>query len=182
VLGPAQGALANEPIFEETLTPKASTYTQFSPTQLSSNPNLLQDQLVADPQLPKYIRPVPLEMNPEDLGILAGKWVFRMPDITVRNELLRKYAEYVHPLLPLLDLREFLQAIDSDDGHIQLSLMLFYAVMSAAAAYVDIRHLHAEGFVNRKAARKAFFQKAKVRFGRPGILHKVRKLIYPVIV
>lgn len=67
------------------------------------------------------------------------------------------------PYLPLLDLQDFLGAIERNDGANQISLILFQAVMFASTAYVDIGNLTAEGYANRKAARRNFFHKVKVR-------------------
>jgi hypothetical protein len=70
----------------------------------------------------------------------------------------------VDPFLPPLDLQDFLGAIERCDGSIQISLILFQAVMFASTAYVDIGYLTAEGYANRKTARRNFFHKVKVRF------------------
>jgi hypothetical protein len=69
--------------------------------------------------------------------------------------------------MPLLDLKDFLDPIEKDDGSSPVSLLLFQAVMFAASAYIDMRFLHAQGFDNRKAARKLFFQRARVRWAAP---------------
>ena len=80
----------------------------------------------------------------------------------MRDELLRAYICYVHPLLPLLDLEDFLKAIDGGDGSNTISLILFQAVMFAGASFVDMSHLESEGFQYRKQARKAFFTRVRV--------------------
>ena len=102
-------------------------------------------------------------MGADDRIFLARREVFNLPELPLRNELLRKYAEYVHPLLPLLDLADFLKAIDSDDGQVQISLMLVYTVLAAAASFLEDSLLQAAGFLDRNSARKALFQRAKVR-------------------
>ena len=86
-----------------------------------------------------------------------------IPEAGLRNELLRSYVQYVHPYMPLLDLRDFLHPIEKNDGSSQISLFLFQAVMFTATAYIDMRFLNAQGYENRKAARKVFFQRARVR-------------------
>lgn len=68
----------------------------------------------------------------------------------------------MHAYMPLLELDEFLNVIFANDGSQKLSLLLFQAVMFAGAAFIDMKHLHAAGFNSRKAARRAFFQKARV--------------------
>jgi hypothetical protein len=119
--------------------------------------------LRSDFNLPRYVHPTPPGIAVEDIVLLTNRGVFELPHLELQNELLQKYAEYVHPLLPLLDLHELLKAVYSGDDHVKISLMLLYAILSAAASFADLHVLIAAGFPDRKTARKAFFQKAKVR-------------------
>ena len=164
-IDPAHDAQASQSVSEPGSVARSSTHTQGPmPPHFDTSQQMLDQQLVGS-GVPRYIRPIPFETPADDLAFLASKGVFRLPEIPLRTELLRQYTAYVHPLLPVLDIREFLQAIESEDGDTRLSLLLFYAVMSAAASYADIHLLQAEGFIDRKAARKSYFHKAKVRFG-----------------
>lgn len=85
-----------------------------------------------------------------------------VPNKKLRNEL-RIYVQFVHPLLPFVDLNDLLEAINRNNGSAQISLTVFHAMMFAAAAFVDIAILRAEGYGTRKATRKSYFEKAKVR-------------------
>ena len=100
----------------------------------------------------------------EDLEYLQRKGAFIIPDTGFRNELLRCYVQYVHPYLPLVDLEDLLTTIEKNQSTDTVSLLLFQAVMFAATAYIDMRYLVAQGYVTRKAARKAFFQKVKLLY------------------
>jgi hypothetical protein len=95
---------------------------------------------------------------------LQKKGALTLPDTGLRNELLRSYAQYVHPYMPLLDLKDFLTPIEKNDGNSVLSLLLFHAVMFAGTAYIDMRFLQAQGFATRKEARKVFFQRARLLY------------------
>jgi hypothetical protein len=135
-----------------------------SPMQITSNHYFTSPQRQRPGvSLPCYIRPLPPRIMGEDVDFLQRKGALTVPDTRLRNELLRSYVQYVHPYMPLLDLKDFLQPIERNDGNSPVSLLLFQAVMFAATAYVDMRFLHAQGFDNRKAARKFFFQRARVR-------------------
>nr|KAK5448417.1 hypothetical protein LTR18_001505 [Exophiala xenobiotica] len=114
--------------------------------------------------LPPYIKPIPQRIVPEDLEYLQRKGAFIIPEPGLRNELLRCYVQYVHPYLPLLDLQDFLATIAKDQATDTVSLLLFQAVMFAGTAYIDMRYLVAQGYVTRKAARKAFFQRVKLLY------------------
>lgn len=114
--------------------------------------------------LPNFVPALPNRILAEDLAFLQKKGALLIPETSLRNELLRCYVQYVHPYLPLLELDEFLTAIQKDDGSSTVSLLLFQAAMFAATAYIDMRYLHSQGYDTRKAARKAFFSRVKLLY------------------
>ncbi|KAJ5166551.1 Cutinase transcription factor [Penicillium canariense] len=134
----------------------------------------LQIQQLLDPNLghshsanvflPDYIRGLPARLQKEDIDYLAAKGALTIPDVSLRNELLKAYIHYVHTYMPLLDLEEFLQTIVQNDGIHRISLLLFQAVMFAGMAFVDMKHLQAAGYQTRKAARKIFFHRARLLY------------------
>jgi hypothetical protein len=102
-------------------------------------------------------------MTSVDIDYLFAKGALSLPEESVRNALLRSYLEYVHPYMPLLEIHELLQIINDGNGATgRISLLLFQAIMFAGTAFVDMEYLKLAGYSNRKAARKAFFQKARV--------------------
>lgn len=115
--------------------------------------------------LPLYIKPVPPRMAMEDVGHLWKKGALSIPDTEFRNELLRSYIEYVHPYMPLIELHDFLRIVDKGTGEQgRISLLLFQAVMFTGVAFVDMSYLTAAGYATRKAARKAFYLKARALY------------------
>ncbi|KAH8195419.1 hypothetical protein TruAng_010426 [Truncatella angustata] len=119
----------------------------------------------ASSYLPAFIRPLPAKIAAEDVSYLHMKGALTLPSLTLQNALLRSFLEYVHPYMPMLDLHDFLGAINSADGlNGQISLFLYHAVMFASTAYVDVKYLKEAGYANRKAARKAYFQKTRLLY------------------
>ncbi|KAF8855742.1 hypothetical protein BDZ45DRAFT_727931 [Acephala macrosclerotiorum] len=115
--------------------------------------------------LPDYLKPLPQRMTSVDIDYLFAKGALSLPDVAVRNALLRSYLEYVHPYMPLIEIHDLLQIIDDGTGESgRISLLLFQAIMFAGTAFVDMEFLRAAGYSNRKTARKAFFQKARVLY------------------
>jgi hypothetical protein len=113
--------------------------------------------------LPRFIKPLPAKIGPEEISYLEKKGALTVPKGTLRSEMLRAYVEFVHPYMPLLDLHDFLTVIDKQDGsNGKVSLILFQAVMFAGSAFVDMQYLHSAGYSTRKDARKDFFQKTRV--------------------
>jgi hypothetical protein len=117
--------------------------------------------------LPGYLKPLPQRMTSADIDYLFAKGALSLPDIPVRNALFRSYFEFVHPYMPLVEIHELLEIIEDGTGASgRVSLLLFQAIMFAGTAFVDMEYLRSAGYSNRKVARKAFFQKARVRIIR----------------
>jgi len=134
-------------------SPLAVDHTLFPPPQ----------SLPANISIPYFIKPLPPRIGPDEAAYLQKKGALTTPVPGLRDELLKSYIEYVHPYMPLLDLYDFVQIIESGNGTLgRISLILFQAVMFAGSAFVDMRHLHAAGYLTRKEARKDFFQKTRV--------------------
>jgi hypothetical protein len=113
--------------------------------------------------VPPYIKPLPQRITADDIGYLYKKGALTIPKPAFRNALLQAFVEYVYPYMPLIELHEFLRIVDRGDGESgKISLVLFQAVMFAGTAFVDMKHLTDAGYPTRKAARKAFYQKARV--------------------
>ncbi|KAK0638656.1 hypothetical protein B0T16DRAFT_394537 [Cercophora newfieldiana] len=119
--------------------------------------------------LPRYIRPLPAEsFGAEDLDYIANKGTFLLPSPKLLSAILTKYAEVVHPALPVLDLDEVLSTINQPEGQLagpQLSLFAFHAMMFAAIGFVELDVLNEAGFRDGASARRTFYSKAVTLFG-----------------
>ncbi|KAI8623793.1 transcription factor CTF1 [Xylariaceae sp. FL1651] len=123
------------------------------------------EEFDAPSSLPTFIRPLPAKIASEDVVYLRAKGALSLPSIPLQSALLRVYVEYVHPYMPLLDLHDFLGTINAHDGACgQVSLFVYQAVMFAATAFVSTKALKEAGYATRKAARKAFFSKARLLY------------------
>lgn len=136
-------------------------FTPFSENRPPFFSNIPQKSSAGD--LPRFIKPLPAKIGPEEISYLEKKGALTVPKGILRSEMLRAYVEFVHPYMPLLDLHDFLTVIDKPDGsNGKVSLILFQAVMFAGSAFVDMDHLRTAGYATRKEARKDFFQKTRV--------------------
>lgn len=125
-------------------------------------------RLVAEPapvrHIPLWAKDFAPRVGQDDIAFLEKKKALEIPNISLRNELLRCFVEFVYPYMPLFDLGDFLQAIEAGDGSKgKISLVVFQAVMFAGVAMVDIVHLRRAGYASRREARKGFYQRARVR-------------------
>ena len=115
-------------------------------------------------QLPGFIKPLPQELEQNVLQLLHQQAALTLPGQPIIEELLKVYICYVHPLLPLLDLGRFLDAIRGRSGN-TISLVLFQAVVFASATFVDLVQLKSMGYDSRPAAREALFRHVKLLYG-----------------
>jgi hypothetical protein len=131
-------------------------------TRLASPPPLPPAPILKH-KLPGYLKPLPQRMTSVDIDYLFAKGALSLPEINVRNALIRAYLEYVHPYMPLIEVHDVLHIIDEGTGKSgRISLLLFQAIMFAGTAFVEMEYLRMAGYTTRKSARKAFFQKARV--------------------
>lgn len=141
------------------------TYTLLNSASVSGDlrrTRLATPPMVHKHQLPPYFKPLPQRMTAIDIDFLFAKGALSLPSDTVRNALLEAYCNWVHPYMPSIDLHQILRIINDEGASGDMSLLLFHCIMFAGTAFVDMEVLEAAGFKNRKAARKAFFQRARV--------------------
>lgn len=111
--------------------------------------------------IPSFLKPIPSYLANEDVDYLCRKGALSVPEPELRDALVESYSHYIHPCLPLLDLGTFTDILRGTSND-RISFTLFQAVMFAGAAWVDIKLLRRLGFLTRKAARRAFYLKARV--------------------
>lgn len=131
---------------------------------ISLSHNLASPSNWFDAALPAYIKSLPSRFGQDDIAYLQGKGALVIPDQPLRNALLQSYADYVHPLMPLLDLHQLTRIVNRNDGVEPISLLLFQAVMFAGVATVDMGPLTAAGHSSRREARRAFFNKTRLLY------------------
>jgi hypothetical protein len=139
------------------LSPEASTALSASGLSLSE-----VDKSTQSTSLPSWLTPLPTHISAVDVDYLRRKGALLVPEPKLRDELLKKYIQFVHPGLPLLDLEVFQASLQDPLRNGSISLLLFQAVMFAGAAWADIKMVRRLGYWTRVAIRRAFYIKAKV--------------------
>jgi hypothetical protein len=114
-------------------------------------------------RLPPYISPSQHRLKPHEVEYLTQAGAFVIPQDELRDELLRSFVLYVWPFIPVLDLGDFLEAIDKESGP-GISLLLFQVVMFSATTFVDFQWLERAGFPDRITAREYFYDKVKALY------------------
>ncbi|KAI5465060.1 fungal-specific transcription factor domain-containing protein [Mariannaea sp. PMI_226] len=113
-------------------------------------------------QLPGFIKRFGKVLDDHDWEFLRSKDALTLPNPSLQAALIEAYFHNVHPLLPVLEVDQFLRSFDARSG--QLSLLLFQSVLFAASAFIDMSLLADAGFQSRTEARLAFFEKARILY------------------
>lgn len=129
---------------------------------LAQSPLAQSESALAVDLLPSFIQSIPPRFDSDDIEYLHRKGVLDFPNQRLQNELLRCYIQFVHPSLPLLDLPEFMDAIEKKSENHKVSLLVMRAVMFAATPYIDMQHVKDLGYKDRPSLRKAFFERTKL--------------------
>ena len=180
-MGPDQQSL-NSPLNASMLhfnpsTP--STYPILQPSPLSTESNYFAGSRFPSVEIPYFIKPLPPRIGPDEIQYLAKKGALTVPSTGLRNELLRAYIEFVHPYMPVLDLCDFVKAVESSNGQLgRISLILYQAVMFAGSAFIDMQHLYNAGYNSRKHARRDFFQRTRVSRFFPKPCHALTEIAF----
>lgn len=136
-------------------------YQNSSPLTISSQQNTPQTN---SDSLPVFVKPISSHLTSDDIDYLTRKGVFSFPSPTFVEALIRSYVRYFHPLMPLLDLRTLLCCLSGHESHFspKMSLLLLQAVFFTGVTFVDLAEIHSAGFSSRRAARKTFYERARV--------------------
>ena len=112
---------------------------------------------------PAYISTPPSSIDEKSIELADNNDGASLFSRAFRAELLKSYILWVHPQVPMLDLQSFLGTIaEHGDSQGKVSLLLLHAVMLAALTFVDLTHIHREGYASRKDAQDSLYQKIKV--------------------
>ncbi|KAL4736111.1 fungal-specific transcription factor domain-containing protein [Aspergillus similis] len=98
-----------------------------------------------------------------DIDVLRQRECFSVPGRPLLNEFVREYFLHVHPNLPVLNEASFWHAFTNQRPS-QMPLMLFQAMLSAACSFVSQSCIKRLGFNSSRAARAAFYQRAKTMY------------------
>ncbi len=82
--------------------------------------------------LPAFIKPIPSRLGQDEILFLERKGALTIPPTPLRDALLKEYAEFVNPYMPLLNFHELVDIVDRNDGSQTVSLLLFQAMMLQA--------------------------------------------------
>lgn len=108
------------------------------------------------------------KVQPDDVRYLEFTGSLHIPMRSVLDHFVREYFLHVHPVLPVVDEREFWEMYDDSQTNIdkprRLSLFVFQSMLFAACATVPLDVLRCCGFGSVRQARETFYRRAKTIF------------------
>ncbi|KIW12682.1 hypothetical protein PV08_09960 [Exophiala spinifera] len=113
--------------------------------------------------LPEFIAPLPESIDQNVLRLLHESGAISIPPKSIVDELLRGFVCYVYPLLPIVDLGSFIDAMSGTNEN-TISLLLFQAVMMAGAAFADLSHMQYVDFQSSTDNQRMFFERVKLLY------------------
>lgn len=118
------------------------------------------------PDLPQFIKPVPSSLGADEIEYLQKKGAFTLPDPALRDECLRCYRLYMHPLFPSVDYPQVWSVVHAEHStsNGRLSLLLLQAIMFAGAMWVEVGLVRRARFLSRKAFRHSLHQKIRALY------------------
>lgn len=97
--------------------------------------------------------------------MIATKAVICLPE-AMSDIVLRRYVEYVHPQLPVLDMSHVVEAIDGGKGQVGISFLLWQALSTAVIPLLTDAELGMAGLVSGAPAMITYFHRSKVRMNQ----------------
>lgn len=141
--------------------PNASDRKQKTPTNLALPATNRSGKTLF--RLPDFIQPPSREFDDDELELLTKCGALSLPETSLQDQLFLAFLLYVYPSLPILDVQDFIDAVEQRRPGCRVSLILFQAIMFSGTAFVPIEALREAGFESRIAARAYFLRKIKVR-------------------
>jgi hypothetical protein len=114
--------------------------------------------------LPPFVAPIRSQRTFRYHEFLRTQRAFEIPPPRLRDALLMRYFEFVHPQLPLVNFHQVLQAVASNGTQGKVSLLLFQAIMLAGSSVVDAQYIFQAGYPCRMAMRREFTERLRLLY------------------
>jgi Fungal specific transcription factor domain len=102
-------------------------------------------------------------LQPEVLEYLKVKGCFSLPTSDVCNALVEAYFNFVHPLFPIINAREFLERYEQN-GIQQINPLLLWSMFSVSASYIPHSILGTSGYHTREQFKENIVKRVRLLF------------------
>ncbi|EKJ77435.1 hypothetical protein FPSE_02308 [Fusarium pseudograminearum CS3096] len=155
------------PITPTTIPPPASIASSSSFPDSSASQNVAT--LSGQPCHPDYAFlqvPDTKDLLPQDLAFLVSQGCFIVPQRAALDDFLRQYFLHVHPMLPILNEKDFWLSYNSVDSDVeyQMPMLVLQGVLFISSGFVSAETIKMLGFPDVHQAKLAFYRRAKLLY------------------
>ncbi|QPC69325.1 hypothetical protein HYE68_000077 [Fusarium pseudograminearum] len=155
------------PITPTTIQPPASIASSSSFPDSSASQNVAT--LSGQPCHPDYAFlqvPDTKDLLPQDLAFLVSQGCFIVPQRAALDDFLRQYFLHVHPMLPILNEKDFWLSYSSVDSDVeyQMPMLVLQGVLFISSGFVSAETIKMLGFPDVHQAKLAFYRRAKLLY------------------
>ncbi|KAG8670882.1 hypothetical protein FPOAC2_04188 [Fusarium poae] len=162
-----QQPLPITPTITTTIPPPASIVSTSSFPESSASQNIAP--LSGSPCHPDYAFlqvPDTKDILPQDLAFLVSQGCFIVPQRAALDDFLRQYFLHVHPMLPILNEKDFWLSYNSVDGHVEyeMPMLVLQGILFISSGFVSAETIKMLGFPDVHQAKLAFYRRAKLLY------------------
>ena len=117
--------------------------------------------LIAHTQLPEYVEQLSCQLALEDWTYLYRKGAMAVPDRSVALDIFGVFLDHVYPLMPVVELDLFFDALSSDLSRVKVNLFVLKSMISASIKFLPRQLLLSIGYEKFETAQKEYAQQTK---------------------
>ncbi|KAJ4250958.1 hypothetical protein NW762_011608 [Fusarium torreyae] len=126
-------------------------------------------QVPAPPCHPDYAFlqvPDTKDLLPQDLAFLVSQGCFIVPQRAALDDFLRQYFLHVHPMLPILNEKDFWLSYNSVDSDVEyeMPMLVLQGLLFIASGFVSSDTIKLLGFQDVHQAKLAFYRRSKLLY------------------
>ncbi|KAF5024380.1 hypothetical protein F66182_3567 [Fusarium sp. NRRL 66182] len=106
------------------------------------------------------------DLLPQDLAFLVSQGCFVVPQRAALDDFLRQYFLHVHPMLPILNEKDFWLSYSSADGDVEyeMPMLVLQGLLFISSGFVSAETIALLGFQDVHQAKLAFYRRAKLLY------------------
>ncbi|KAF4338263.1 cutinase transcription factor 1 beta [Fusarium beomiforme] len=125
--------------------------------------------MVGSPCHPDYAFlqvPDTTDLLPQDVAFLVSQGCFVVPQRAALDDFLRQYFLHVHPMLPILNEKDFWLSYNSLDNDVeyQMPILVLQGILFIASGFVSSETIKMLGFGDVHQAKLAFYRRTKLLY------------------
>ncbi|KIL92199.1 hypothetical protein FAVG1_04607 [Fusarium avenaceum] len=162
---------------DQRLSPTSPAYIQ-SAASISSSASLPEPLNSSSPQITQLPGPschpdyaflqVPdtKDLLPQDAAFLVSQGCFIVPQRAALDDFLRQYFLHVHPMLPILNEKDFWLSYNSVDSDVeyQMPMLVLQGLLFISSGFVSSETIKMLGFEDVHQAKLAFYRRSKLLY------------------